>query len=252
MSSSSSSFSGFDGDIEVGLGDFELYVVLDTSAIRVKFELQEVELTEPVFCFSASTAVAMKSVVFVGWLRGYRKCDTTTHMSKVPSWITRKDPRQMHPRRQGNVVGAEPLYTFLSILTVLLASDPSVFPPLSRTPCLRVRGAFHLCLALASSTAPARSAQRTWNSPHLLASVFTLKYRSPPKFHSLDIPLDAEVWHGAARYLPAVATDATTPIPPFLRPLSHLTNFISRLKTRAKASDERRMYSVAGGVKRAE
>ncbi|KAJ7099142.1 hypothetical protein C8R44DRAFT_988654 [Mycena epipterygia] len=68
----------------------------------------------------------------------------------------------------------------------------------------------------------------------------------------LDIPLDVEVWHGAARYLPAVATDATTPIPPFLRPLSHLTNFISRLKTRVKASDERRMYSVAGGVKRAE
>jgi hypothetical protein len=79
-----------------------------------------------------------------------------------------------------------------------------------------------------------------------------------PKFHSSGILLDAEALHGAARYLPAVATDATTPIPAFLRPLSHLKNFIcelrlffflsssahvmpgllARLKTRAKANDE--------------
>ncbi|KAF8157442.1 hypothetical protein K438DRAFT_1986564 [Mycena galopus ATCC 62051] len=32
----------------------------------------------------------------------------------------------------------------------------------------------------------------------LLASVSTLKSRSPPKFHSPDIPLDAEALHGAA------------------------------------------------------
>ncbi|KAJ6528944.1 hypothetical protein B0H19DRAFT_1194219, partial [Mycena capillaripes] len=81
----------------------------------------------------------------------------------------------------------------------------------------------------------------------LLASVSTLNSGIPPKFHNLDIPLDAKVLQGAARYLPAVATDATTPIPPFLSPLTHLKNFISRLKTRAKASDEPRMYGVAGG-----
>ncbi|KAJ7328482.1 hypothetical protein DFH08DRAFT_967601 [Mycena albidolilacea] len=72
--------------------------------------------------------------------------------------------------------------------------------------------------------------------------------QSPPKFHCPDIPLDAEVLHGAARYLPAVLTDATTPIPPFLRPLSHLTNFISRLK---RVMSEGCIVSL-GGVERAE
>ncbi|KAJ7842424.1 hypothetical protein B0H13DRAFT_2365215 [Mycena leptocephala] len=47
----------------------------------------------------------------------------------------------------------------------------------------------------------------------LLASISTLKSRSPPKFHSSGVPLDAEALHGASGYLPAVATDATTAIP---------------------------------------
>ncbi|KAJ7359808.1 hypothetical protein DFH08DRAFT_952914 [Mycena albidolilacea] len=72
--------------------------------------------------------------------------------------------------------------------------------------------------------------------PPALSQLFSC-FVMQPKFHSPGIPLDAEVLHKAARYLPAVATAATTPVPP-LCPLSHVKNFISRVKARAKASDE--------------
>ncbi|KAJ6470158.1 hypothetical protein DFH09DRAFT_486225 [Mycena vulgaris] len=155
--------------------------------------------------------------------------------------------------------GTQPLYTFLSILTVLLASDPSGFHHYlePHAPVFVAHSIFALAVFHGAGAAP-HNAHET----HHIYSHLSLP--SSPEA-PLDIPLDAEVWHGAARYLPAVGTDTTTPIPPFLCPLSHLTNFIcklrlflssgahvipgllARLKTRAKASDERRMYSVAGG-----
>ncbi|KAF8174365.1 hypothetical protein K438DRAFT_1939963 [Mycena galopus ATCC 62051] len=123
------------------------------------------------------------------------RCTFPCTTPQVPSWITRKDPAPAHTcpspseqvpcsRTLSGTRGLGRHWVHDTILDQTDASsttgqhrgsrdaqrgrsvgahDPqargsSGFPPLSRTPCLRVRGAFHL--ALASSTAPARFAQR--------------------------------------------------------------------------------------------
>ncbi|KAJ7891585.1 hypothetical protein B0H14DRAFT_2560644 [Mycena olivaceomarginata] len=156
------------------------------------------------------------------------QCTFLRATPQVPSWITRKDPAietdasSTTGQRRGS-----------RALSSKERGDPSGFPPLSRTPCPRTRGAFHLCSCVFHGTGAFRTT-------HTKLTTFTRicfypPVPKPPKFHSPDIPLDAEVLHGAARYLPAVATDERTPIPPFLRPLSHLTNFISGGRSEATA-----------------
>ncbi|KAJ6534370.1 hypothetical protein B0H19DRAFT_1383521 [Mycena capillaripes] len=174
-------------------------------------------------------------------------CTFPRATSQVPSWITRKDPAPAHtcPSLSEQTLSSRyypgpAMDTDASSTTgqcrgsralpsMTLAPWPFWIPTILNHLPTRLRRIVPNSLALASSTAPARTMHTKLTV--LFPSVSTLKSGSP-KFHSRDIPLDAEALQRTTQYLP-VATDATNPIPPFLNPLSHLKNFIWRLKTRA-------------------
>ncbi|KAJ6564332.1 hypothetical protein B0H19DRAFT_1067894 [Mycena capillaripes] len=110
--------------------------------------------------------------------------------------------RQLHLRRQGNAAGAEvrsmSREDVLTIDAALPSKELALLDSHYLEPPARAFAAH--CILPSSCIFHATVAFRTTHMKLtiLLASVSTLKSGSPPKFHSPDIPLDAEALQGAA------------------------------------------------------